>query len=127
MPVQHAVQTAPYIEQSAASEPMPHVVRAARAFQRACQLTGLSSSELARRLSPLIGKQKPLSRQTLADWRLGRRAVPLVAFLAACELAQLRPPMIFALAAEGASPPSTEMQAVTTHSRALRRAHRVDA
>lgn len=36
----------------------------------------------------------------MADWRRSRRPVPLVAFLAACELAGLRPPMIFALAAE---------------------------
>ena len=86
---------------------MPHFVRAARAFQRACQLTGLSGSELSQRLGPLMGKQKALSRQTLADWRQGRRAVPLVAFLAACELAELRPPMIFALAADEAVPSGT--------------------
>ena len=79
---------------------MPHRDRATRAFDRACQLTGLSSSELCRRLAPMIEKPHPISRQTLADWRRGRRSVPLVAFLATCELAELRPPMIFALAAE---------------------------
>lgn len=79
---------------------MPHRVRAPRAFERACQLTGLSSAELCRRLAPMLDKAHPISRQTLADWRHGARCVPLVAFLAACELAQLRPPMIFALADE---------------------------
>ncbi len=77
---------------------MTHRVRAALAFNRACQLTGLSSAELCRRLAPMIEKPHPISRQTLADWRHGTRSVPLVAFLAACQLAQLRPPMIFALA-----------------------------
>ncbi len=79
---------------------MAHRIRATRAFERACQLTGLSSSALCRRLAPMIEKPRPISRQTLADWRRGRRSVPLVAFLAVCELAELRPPMIFALAAE---------------------------
>lgn len=79
---------------------MPHRVRATRAFDRACQLTGLSSAELCRRLAPMIEKPHPISRQTLADWRHGKRSVPLVAFLATCELANLRPPMIFALAEE---------------------------
>ena len=77
-----------------------HAIRAARAFNRACQLTGLSSAELCRRLPPMIGKQNVLSRQTLAAWRKGWQSVPLVAFLAACDLADLRPPLIFALAAE---------------------------
>jgi hypothetical protein len=75
-------------------------MRAYRAFDRACQLTGLSSAELCRRLAPLIGKQNVLSRQTLSSWRWGRQSVPMVAFLAACDLAGLTPPMIFALAEE---------------------------
>ena len=79
---------------------MPVRMRAARAFERACQLTGLPGTQLSRRLAEMIGKRSPMSRQTLADWRRGRRAVPLEAFLAACELAGLRPPMIFALAGE---------------------------
>ena len=77
-----------------------HAVRAAGAFNRACQLTGLSSAELCRRLAPMMGKRRVLSRQTLSGWRRGQRPVPMVAFLAACDLAGLRPPMIFALAAE---------------------------
>ncbi len=79
-------------------------IRAARAFDRACRLTGLSGSQLSRRLGPLIGKSHPISRQTLADWPRGRRAVPVEAFLAARELAGLEPPMIFALAAEAEVP-----------------------
>lgn len=77
-----------------------HVMTAATAFDRACQLSGLSSAALCRRLPPLIGKDNVLSRQTLAAWRQGRRHVPMAAFLAASELAGLRPPMIFALAAK---------------------------
>lgn len=79
---------------------LEHAVRAASAFNRACQLTGLSSAELCRRLAPMIGKRNVLSRQTLSGWRRGQQPVPMVAFLAACDLAGLRPPMIFALAAE---------------------------
>ena len=70
------------------------------AFNRACQLTGLSNAELCRRLSPLMGRKTVLSRQTLAGWRRGRQQVPLVAFLAACDVAELTPPLIFSLAAE---------------------------
>lgn len=77
-----------------------HVQRAARAFDRACQLSGESNAELCRRLPALIGKRNVLSRQTLAAWRRGRRPVPMAAFLATCDLAGLRPPMIFDLAAE---------------------------
>lgn len=83
-----------------AQRELQHAVLAASAFNRACQLTGLSSSELCRRLAPMIGKRNVLSRQTIAAWRRGHQPVPLVAFLAACDLAGLRPPMIFALAAE---------------------------
>jgi hypothetical protein len=79
---------------------LERAVHAASAFNRACQLTGLSSAELCRRLGPMIGKRNALSRQTMAAWRRGQQAVPLVAFLAACDLAGLKPPMIFALAAE---------------------------
>lgn len=82
-----------------AQRDLEHAVRAASAFNRACQLTGLSGAELCRRLAPMIGKRNVLSRQTMAAWRRGQQAVPLVAFLAACDLAGLRPPMIFALAA----------------------------
>ncbi len=46
----------------------------------------------------MIGKDNVLSRQTLAAWRHGSRHVPMAAFLAACDLAGLRPPMVFALA-----------------------------
>jgi hypothetical protein len=77
-----------------------HALRAAAAFNRACQLTGLSGAELCRRLAPMIGKTNVLSRQTMNAWRRGRRPVPLVAFLATCDLAGLRPPLIFSLAAE---------------------------
>jgi hypothetical protein len=84
---------------------LEHAYRAASAFNRACQLTGLSSAELCRRLAPMIGKRNVLSRQTVAAWRRGQQAVPLVAFLAACDLAGLRPPMIFALAAEESGQP----------------------
>ncbi len=89
----HAQKT----EQSAQNdgEGPEHAVRAAGAFNRACQLTGLSSAELCRRLPPMIGKQNVLSRQTLADWRKGRQPVPFVASLAARDLADLRPPLIF--------------------------------
>lgn len=64
------------------------------------RLTGLPGAEFCRRLGPMIGKEKTISGQTLAYWRQGRRPVPLVAFLAACELAGSGPPMIFALAVE---------------------------
>ena len=84
---------------------LEHAHRAASAFNRACQLTGLSSAELCRRLAPMIGKRNVLSRQTVAAWRRGQKAVPLVAFLAACDLAGLRPPMIFALAVEESGQP----------------------
>jgi hypothetical protein len=47
-----------------------------------------------------MDKEKTLSRQTLAAWRQGLQAVPLAAFIATAELAGLRPPVIFALAAE---------------------------
>ncbi len=73
---------------------------AARAFDRACQLTGLSNSELCRRLSQMLGRSTTLSRQTLTAWRRGVQPVPLAAFVAAADLARLRPPVIFALAAE---------------------------
>lgn len=63
---------------------------AARAFDRACQLTGLSNSELCRQLGVKLARRTVLSRQTLTAWRLGRRPVPLAAFLAVADLA--RPP-----------------------------------
>ena len=47
-----------------------------------------------------MDKENTLSRQTLAAWRQGLQAVPLAAFIATAELAGLRPPVIFALAAE---------------------------
>jgi transcriptional regulator with XRE-family HTH domain len=75
-------------------------LRAARAFDRACQLTGLSRSELCRRLSQRLGRDNVLSRQTLAAWRRGEQPVPFAAFIAASDLAGLRPPVILALAAE---------------------------
>jgi transcriptional regulator with XRE-family HTH domain len=78
----------------------PYAVNAARAFDRACQLTGLSSSELCRRLGSRLAKKTRLSRQTLAAWRRGRQPVPFAAFLAVADLARLRPPAIFALSAE---------------------------
>jgi hypothetical protein len=77
-----------------------YTFRAARAFDRACQLTGLSAARLCRELSKRMDKDKTLSRQTLAAWRQGLQAVPLAAFIATAELAGLRPPVIFALAAE---------------------------
>ena len=73
---------------------------AARAFDRACQLTGLPSTELCRRLAVRLGRRTVLSRQTLTAWRRGRQAVPLAAFLAAADLAGIRPPVIFALSAD---------------------------
>jgi len=78
--------------------------RAARAFDRACQLTGLSRSELCRRLSQRLGRDNVLSRQTLAAWRRGEQGVPFAAFMAAADLAGLRPPVILALAAEEFDP-----------------------
>ena len=39
---------------------------AARAFDRACQLTGLSNSELSRQLGVKLAGRTDLSRQTLA-------------------------------------------------------------
>jgi len=77
-----------------------YTARAARAFDRACQLTGLSASKLCRELSKRLDKERTLSRQTLAAWRHGVQAVPLAAFIATAELAGLRPPVILALAAE---------------------------
>lgn len=77
-----------------------YTLRAARAFDRACQLTGLSAAKLCRELSKRMDKGNTLSRQTLAAWRQGVQAVPLAAFIATAELARLRPPVIFALAAE---------------------------
>ncbi len=77
-----------------------YATSAARAFDRACQLTGLSNSELCRRLSHKLDRKTTLSRQTLAAWRRGMQPVPLAAFIAAADLARLRPPVIFALAAE---------------------------
>jgi hypothetical protein len=50
-----------------------HSVGAFRAFDRACQLTGLSSAQLCRRLPPMMGKQNVLSCQTLSSWRRGRQ------------------------------------------------------
>jgi hypothetical protein len=96
--VHYPEQIAQVLAQPPAEDPTQHSLRATMAFRRACQLTGLSGAELCRRLGPEIGKRSAISRQTLADWKRGRRAVPMVAFLAACELAGLRPPMIFALA-----------------------------
>ena len=75
-------------------------LRAARAFDRACQLTGLSAAKLCRELSKRMDKERTLSRQTLSAWRHGLQPVPLAAFIATAELAGLRPPVIFALAAE---------------------------
>ena len=75
-------------------------LRAARAFDRACQLTGLSAAKLCRELSKRMDKGRTLSRQTLAAWRRGLQPVPLAAFIATAELAGLQPPVIFALAAE---------------------------
>jgi hypothetical protein len=77
-----------------------YTLRAARAFDRACQLTGLSAAKLCRELSKRMDKHRTLSRQTLAAWRHGLQPVPLAAFIATAELAGLRPPVIFALAAE---------------------------
>jgi hypothetical protein len=47
-----------------------------------------------------MDKGRNLSRQTLAAWRQGLQPVPLAAFIATAELADLRPPVILALAAE---------------------------
>ena len=77
-----------------------YTLRAARAFDRACQLTGLSAAKLCRELTKRMDKERTLSRQTLAAWRHGLQAVPLAAFMATAELAGLRPPVILALAAE---------------------------
>ena len=77
-----------------------YTVRAARAFDRACQLTGLSASKLCRELTKRMDKETTLSRQTLAAWRHGVQGVPLAAFIATAELAGLRPPVLLALAAE---------------------------
>jgi hypothetical protein len=77
-----------------------YTLRAARAFDRACQLTGLSAAKLCRELTKRMDKEKTLSRQTIAAWRQGHQAVPLAAFIATAELAGLRPPVILALAAE---------------------------
>jgi transcriptional regulator with XRE-family HTH domain len=79
---------------------MIYAVTAARAFDRACQLTGLSGAELSRQLSASLGRRTSLSRQTLTAWRRGSQSVPFSAFLAAADLARLRPPMIFALSAD---------------------------
>lgn len=76
----------------------PHVQHAAVAFDRACQLGGRSGAALCRGISPALGKSNVLSRQTLAAWRGGSRLVPLAAFLAACELAGLKPSTVFAVA-----------------------------
>jgi hypothetical protein len=81
-----------------------YTLRAARAFNRACQLTGLSAAKLCRELSKRMDKERTLSRQTLAAWRQGLQPVPLAAFIATAELAGLRPPVIFALAAEEFDP-----------------------
>ena len=77
-----------------------YTLRAARAFDRACQLTGLPAAKLCRELSKRMNKERTLSRQTVAAWRRGVQAVPLAAFIATAELAGLRPPVILALAAE---------------------------
>jgi hypothetical protein len=77
-----------------------YTLRAARAFDRACQLTGLSAAKLCRELTKRMDKETTLSRQTLAAWRHGVQGVPLAAFIATAELAGLRPPVILALAAE---------------------------
>ena len=82
-----------------------HAARAVAAFNRACQLTGLSNAELCRRLSPMMGRTTTMSRQTMAARRRGRQQVPLVAFLAACDVAELRPPLIFSLAADESTKP----------------------
>jgi len=101
-----AMQPAQPVAQTAheSDRKMDHAIRAARAFDRACQLTGLSSVALCRQLAPMIGKPNALSRQTLLGWRRGKQPVPMAAFLAACDLAGLRPPLIFALAAEEPAP-----------------------
>jgi hypothetical protein len=70
--------------------------QAAKAFDRACRLTGLSSTELCVQLSTAMGRRS-MSRQTLAAWRHGVQAVPLGAFLAAAQLAGIHPPSILAL------------------------------
>lgn len=50
--------------------------------------TGLSDPELARRLGEAL--QRPsLVSATIRGWRAGLHAVPLPAFLAACEIASL--------------------------------------
>jgi Pyridine nucleotide-disulphide oxidoreductase len=85
---------------TAGSEAREYTVRAARAFDRACQLTGLSAAKLCRELTKRMDKETSLSRQTLAAWRHGVQGVPLAAFMATAELAGLRPPVILALAAE---------------------------
>ncbi len=88
--------------------------RAARAFDRACQLTSLSNSELCRRFTEMLGRRHLLSRQTLAAWRTGRQAVPLSAFVVAANLAGLRLRVIFALGEEGFDlsliPPEARLQ-----------------
>ncbi len=88
--------------------------RAARAFDRACQLTSLSNSELCRRFTEMLGRRHLLSRQTLAAWRTGRQAVPLAAFVVAANLAGLRLRVIFALGEEGFDlsliPPEARLQ-----------------
>jgi len=80
---------------------MRYTDRASRAFDRTCQLTNLSNSELCRRFSRHLGRERMLSRQTLAAWRSGERAVPLSAFIAAASMAGLRLRVIFALGEEG--------------------------
>lgn len=80
---------------------MRYTDRASRAFDRTCQLTNLSNSELCRRFSRHLGRDRLLSRQTLAAWRSGERAVPLSAFIAAASMAGLRLRVIFALGEEG--------------------------
>ena len=77
-----------------------YTLRAARAFDRACQLTGLSAAKLCRELTKRMDKERTLSRQSLAAWHHGLQTVPLAAFIATAELAGLGPRAIFALAAE---------------------------
>ena len=91
-----------------------YMARAARAFDRACQLTGLSNSELCRRFTEILRRPRLLSRQTLAAWRSGHQAVPLAAFVVAANLAGLRLRVIFALGEEGFDlsliPPEARLQ-----------------
>lgn len=74
----------------------------ARMFDEAARRSGLSGSELTRRLRDEL-RRDSLSRQTLLAWRRGDQPVPLGAFLAACRIGQVRPPDVFQAVVEKSS------------------------